>query len=410
MRRLNTIALIATLLALLLPACGSASQDDPTARSSKGGVSLKKVGEFDDPVYVTGAPGYPKLLFVVEQPGRVVVAKNGRRAGPSSTCAPWSASAASAACSRSPSPPTTPPVGASTSTTPTARATSGSTNSSAAARPAPPPARSRRVIEIPHPGQSNHNGGQLQFLGDLLYFGTGDGGSGGDPPNNAQNKDVPARQAAADRPAARRRPALLGAALKPVRRQAGARRDLQLRPAQPVPLLASTPSAPRSRGSRSATSARTSSRSSTTPASPPPAAPTSAGTPSRASPPTATRTAAPPTPAARSSRSSPTRTAAAAAARSSAATWSPTAACARSTSATSTPTSARVSCAASSRTWARRAATASSGSRSTSPTSFGEDDAHHLYVSLAGGAGLPTRPPLEPRPIPRAGRAPGTLG
>ena len=45
------------------------------------------------------------------------------------------------------------------------------------------------MIEIPHPVNANHNGGQLQFLGDLLYFGTGDGGSGGDPPNNAQNKE-----------------------------------------------------------------------------------------------------------------------------------------------------------------------------------------------------------------------------
>jgi glucose/arabinose dehydrogenase len=46
------------------------------------------------------------------------------------------------------------------------------------------------VIQIPHPVNSNHNGGQLQFLDNLLYFGTGDGGAGGDPPNNAQNKDV----------------------------------------------------------------------------------------------------------------------------------------------------------------------------------------------------------------------------
>jgi hypothetical protein len=45
------------------------------------------------------------------------------------------------------------------------------------------------VIEIPHPLNSNHNGGQMQFLGGLLYFGTGDGGSAGDPPNNAQSKD-----------------------------------------------------------------------------------------------------------------------------------------------------------------------------------------------------------------------------
>ena len=46
------------------------------------------------------------------------------------------------------------------------------------------------MIEIPHPVNANHNGGQMQFLDNLLYFGTGDGGSGGDPPNNAQNKDV----------------------------------------------------------------------------------------------------------------------------------------------------------------------------------------------------------------------------
>ena len=52
------------------------------------------------------------------------------------------------------------------------------------------PGSRRGVIEIPHPLNSNHNGGQMQFLGDLLYFGTGDGGSGGDPPNNAQNKEV----------------------------------------------------------------------------------------------------------------------------------------------------------------------------------------------------------------------------
>jgi len=46
----------------------------------------------------------------------------------------------------------------------------------------------RALVEIPHRTNSNHNGGQLQFLGNLLYFGTGDGGSGGDPPNNAQNR------------------------------------------------------------------------------------------------------------------------------------------------------------------------------------------------------------------------------
>lgn len=47
------------------------------------------------------------------------------------------------------------------------------------------------VIEIPHPGQTNHNGGELHFGADgFLYLSTGDGGGGGDVPNNAQNDAV----------------------------------------------------------------------------------------------------------------------------------------------------------------------------------------------------------------------------
>ena len=44
------------------------------------------------------------------------------------------------------------------------------------------------ILEIAHPTHFNHNGGHLQFAADsTLYFATGDGGSGNDPGNNAQN-------------------------------------------------------------------------------------------------------------------------------------------------------------------------------------------------------------------------------
>ncbi|MGE5281301.1 MAG: PQQ-dependent sugar dehydrogenase [Chloroflexota bacterium] len=138
---------------------------------------------------MAGAPGFPKLLFVVEQPGRVEVLRHGHRL-------------------RRPFLDISDLVGY-----------GGERGLLSIAFP-PDYARSRRfyvyytdrvgdiridelkrknatqaargsrrtVIRIPHRANSNHNGGQLQFLGPLLYFGTGDGGSAGDPPNNAQNK------------------------------------------------------------------------------------------------------------------------------------------------------------------------------------------------------------------------------
>jgi glucose/arabinose dehydrogenase len=50
------------------------------------------------------------------------------------------------------------------------------------------PASRRSVIRVPH-FRFNHKGGQLQFGRDgMLYAGFGDGGGGGDPDENAQNR------------------------------------------------------------------------------------------------------------------------------------------------------------------------------------------------------------------------------
>jgi Ca2+-binding RTX toxin-like protein len=44
------------------------------------------------------------------------------------------------------------------------------------------------ILTIPHPGESNHNGGWMGFGPDgYLYISVGDGGGSGDPRNNAQN-------------------------------------------------------------------------------------------------------------------------------------------------------------------------------------------------------------------------------
>lgn len=53
------------------------------------------------------------------------------------------------------------------------------------------PATQVNVLTIPHPSFTNHYGGQMNFGADgYLYISTGDGGSGNDPSNNAQNLGV----------------------------------------------------------------------------------------------------------------------------------------------------------------------------------------------------------------------------
>lgn len=182
---LSALALVA------LPACGSAQQHDGTASKAKRGhLALKRIGNFDEPTYVAGAPGFPTLLFVVEQEGEVAVMRNGRRLGhPFLDIRGLVGSGGERGLLSIAFPPDYRQSGRFyvyyTDRAGNIRVDEFQRRSATRAR-----FGSRRtVIEIAHPVNANHNGGQLQFLGDLLYLGTGDGGSAGDPPNNAQNRE-----------------------------------------------------------------------------------------------------------------------------------------------------------------------------------------------------------------------------
>jgi glucose/arabinose dehydrogenase len=198
MRRLSPLATVLAVLATLaLPACGSASDTTSApsttsaSRPHRTGVALKKIGSFDAPVYVAGAPGFPKLLFVVEQAGKIAVLKGGHRLRKPFLDIRDDVSYGGERGLLSVA---FPPDYARSKrfyvyyTDNDGNIRIDEFHRAGATRAAP--GSRREVIDIPHPVNSNHNGGQLQFHGDLLYFGTGDGGSGGDPPNNAQNKDV----------------------------------------------------------------------------------------------------------------------------------------------------------------------------------------------------------------------------
>ncbi len=144
-------------------------------------------------------------------------------------------------------------------------------------------ASARTVIKVRHRENANHNGGQLQFGPDGdLYISTGDGGSGGDPPENAQNKNRLLGKILRIDP---RKPRARGAAPGAATRSRAATRSS----ARPAPTRSSrsgsatrTASPSTAAASRSATSARTRARRSTTRSWAARTAPTSAGTRSRA--------------------------------------------------------------------------------------------------------------------------------
>ena len=154
---------------------------------------MREVGTFEQPVFVEDAPGARRLLFVVEQAGAVRVLRRGRivskpfldltdrvRAGGEEGLLSIAFDPRYRKNRRFFAYYTN--ANGDIEVDSFRRKRRDATRASERSR--------RKVIVVPHPKNSNHNGGQLQFGPDgFLYLGTGDGGASGDPEENAQNPE-----------------------------------------------------------------------------------------------------------------------------------------------------------------------------------------------------------------------------
>jgi glucose/arabinose dehydrogenase len=172
-----TAALVALALGLL---AGAAS-----GRSSA--FSFQPVASgFASPVDVASAPGDPSTLYVVEQQGTIKMVKNGQVAG---TFLDIRSRIKSGGEQGLLSVAFHPSYAQNHKFYVDYTDTSGDTRvvefKSANGVGVPGSARQLLFVDQPY---DNHNGGQLQFdKAGYLYVGMGDGGSGGDPENRAQN-------------------------------------------------------------------------------------------------------------------------------------------------------------------------------------------------------------------------------
>jgi glucose/arabinose dehydrogenase len=145
------------------------------------------------PVYVTAPPGDTRRLFVVEQPGRILILRKGALLSQLFLdIAPLVSGAnEQGLLSLAFDPNYAANRFLYIAYTDHANSLVVARYQTSAANPERVEPGSRHVLlTLAHP-YSNHNGGQLQFgLDGLLYVGIGDGGSEGDPNNYGQNRHV----------------------------------------------------------------------------------------------------------------------------------------------------------------------------------------------------------------------------
>lgn len=193
-RLATAIAPVATLIALwaILGTPGGASGSGQAVGDGTGAVELVEVGPgFSSPLNTAFAPGEASNLYVVQQGGEVAVLVDGvEQPDPFldlSDKTNGSGEQGLLSIAFHPKYPAKPFVYAYYT-----RAKNG--DIVVAEFDASDPLEAdestrRKVIRIKHRSASNHNGGQIAFGPDgKLYLATGDGGGGGDPQENAQDR------------------------------------------------------------------------------------------------------------------------------------------------------------------------------------------------------------------------------
>jgi glucose/arabinose dehydrogenase len=189
---------VATAIAaavVALGATGSSAASPPPPQP--GGLELREIASFEQPTYVTQAPGEPKTLYVVEQQGKVIAVRKGHKLGepflditdlvhfgPAETP---SVEAGMYSMAFDPNYQRnhrfyvfyTGPGGA--------NYIDGYEREDGNAVRADPATR-REALKIVHPYADSHNGGQLQFGPDgMLWISSGDGGCCGDAYDQARS-------------------------------------------------------------------------------------------------------------------------------------------------------------------------------------------------------------------------------
>jgi glucose/arabinose dehydrogenase len=152
------------------------------------GVRLVRVaGGLGDALYITGAPGEPNRLFVVQQSGRIRILDHGRlRRGAFLSVAGKITSGGERGLLGLAFHPGYAGNGRFFVNYTDRAGNTQVVEYRRASADRADPGSARRLLSIKQPF-ANHNGGDLVFGPDgLLYIGTGDGGSGGDPFGNGQ--------------------------------------------------------------------------------------------------------------------------------------------------------------------------------------------------------------------------------